>query len=703
MPPTTETQHELLDYSAVQLFLQSARRADAGFDPSADDLKSIAQICRLVQGMPLGILLAAGWAELLSPSEIAAEINQSLDFLETDLHDLPDRQRSMRAVFDHSWNLLGARQRALMQAVSVFRGEFSRQAAQEVADASLHDLLALANRSLLYRTQAGRYEVHELLRQYAAEKLEQLPTIRDTVRDRHSAYYTATLRRLESDLKGAGQQAAMAQIDQQLEDVRAAWDWAMERGHVEQIDRATESLALFFRWRSRQQEGQAFFQQAAERLSALLFRSAAPSGPGPVVTPSAAQGSRVLARLWAWQYRLGGWLDEPEGRVLQRSLDLLERAELAGQDTRPEKAFVLQQMAYSITSRDPEQAEALCWQSLALYQALEDRYGMAEALDVLGMIASHVKAYDQARELYEESLVLRQLQEDRKGSARSLMWLSEVAVRQGQVEESARLAQDSIAMCREIGDQGGVVLGLNSLCATLGLLGRFAEAQALLEGSPAMLNNLGFNTGYAHGLLGWIKTQLGRYDEARLLGRTMRDLAQKMGFPAHIGLSYWVLGCVALAAEAYVEAQGLLREGVAIFREIGRQDLTSWALVSLGYAARGLGQLPQAREQVREALQVAAEIGFSQTPLTPVLVAPALALFLADEGEQERAVELYALVSRHPFVAHSRWLEDIAGKHIAAVARTLPPEVVTAAQERGRARDLQTTVTGLLQELAAQA
>ena len=78
---------------------------------------------------------------------------------------------------------------------------------------------------------------------------------------------------------------------------------------------------------------------------------------------------------------------------------------------------------------------------------------------------------------------------------------------------------------------------------------------------------------------------------------------------------------------------------------------------------------------------------------------PAMALVLADRGEIERAVELYALASRYPMVANSRWYEDVAGQHIAAVAATLPPDVVAAAQERGRARDLKATIAELLVEL----
>jgi hypothetical protein len=78
---------------------------------------------------------------------------------------------------------------------------------------------------------------------------------------------------------------------------------------------------------------------------------------------------------------------------------------------------------------------------------------------------------------------------------------------------------------------------------------------------------------------------------------------------------------------------------------------------------------------------------------------PAIALLLADRGQAERAVELYALASRYPFVSNAQWFEDVAGAHIAAVAATLPPDVVAAAQERGQARDLEATVKELLAEL----
>jgi tetratricopeptide (TPR) repeat protein len=173
-------------------------------------------------------------------------------------------------------------------------------------------------------------------------------------------------------------------------------------------------------------------------------------------------------------------------------------------------------------------------------------------------------------------------------------------------------------------------------------------------------------------------------------------LSREIGYQRGIGYACWLLGGVALAGEAYVEAQELLLESVAVYQEIEQRSELSSALADLGGVARGLFQLPQAQQHLYEALQTAAEIGFFM-PLMYAL--PAIALLLADQDEKERAVELYALASRYPFVANSCWFEDVAGRHIAAVAATLPPDVAAAAQARGQARDLEATVAELLAEL----
>ena len=161
--------------SAVALFVQSARRAKAGFALRAGDEPAVAHICRLVEGMPLAIELAASWVRMLSCQEIAREIEHNLDFLVASTRDLPERHRSLWAVFDHSWKLLSGEEQRELSQLSVFRGGFTRQAAEAVAGASLAALSSLVTKSLVRRASAlddlTYYDLHELVRQYAHVQL----------------------------------------------------------------------------------------------------------------------------------------------------------------------------------------------------------------------------------------------------------------------------------------------------------------------------------------------------------------------------------------------------------------------------------------------------------------------------------------------------------------------------------------------------
>ncbi|MGB7873302.1 MAG: LuxR C-terminal-related transcriptional regulator, partial [Anaerolineales bacterium] len=172
--PEDETSADFLTHDAIELFLLSIRRVRPKFDPDADDLKQLMHICRLVEGMPLAIELAAGWMNVLSPEELASEIQQSLDILTSEMRDIPERHHSMRAVFDQSWSLLTQAEREVFMRLSVFRGGFTREAGQAIAGASLQFLAGLVNKSFLrHDPTSGRFEIHELLRQYAHEHLEE--------------------------------------------------------------------------------------------------------------------------------------------------------------------------------------------------------------------------------------------------------------------------------------------------------------------------------------------------------------------------------------------------------------------------------------------------------------------------------------------------------------------------------------------------
>jgi predicted ATPase/predicted Ser/Thr protein kinase len=415
--PDRETAQDAADYGAVQLFVTSARRAQPGFELTAEAKPHVAQICRRVGGVPLGIVLAAGWVEMLTPAEIAAEIGRSLDFLETDLHDVPERQRSMRSVFDHSWHLLTGREREVMQVLSVFRGGCTREAAQQVSGATLRQLMGLVNKSLLRRTPTGRYEVDGLLQGYAAEKLARSPAASQAAHDGHSAYYAAALQGWAQELQGPRQGAALAEMDVESENARVAWDWAVEQGQVARIDQALDGLCRFYLRRVRYHEGETACRLASEKLEAA----------------ASVEGLRVWAKALAWQgcfCRLLGRI-EVAGQLLQQSLAVMERPELSGQEPRRERAFALHYMGHVLEVTDIKEARRLIEESLTLYQALGDRRGEAVMSACLGEKAMLSGDFDDAQRLFKTSLAIRQALGDQRAPGPGSYTVRKGRVRQG--------------------------------------------------------------------------------------------------------------------------------------------------------------------------------------------------------------------------------------------------------------------------------
>jgi predicted ATPase/DNA-binding XRE family transcriptional regulator len=207
-----------LPADAGQFFIERAKQVKSSFDCEAE-LAGIQRICQLVAGMPLGIELSAAWVLQLSCEEIADEIEAELDFLTTEMRNVPDRHRSVRAIWAYSWERLTDKERAVLRKLSVFRGGFERKAAKAVAGASLPILAKLVNKSLLSVGENGRYQIHELLRQFAAEKLAQTPNLLSEAQMSHSSFYLEFLdKHAFPDVETEFQQ--LAQIEQEIDNIR---------------------------------------------------------------------------------------------------------------------------------------------------------------------------------------------------------------------------------------------------------------------------------------------------------------------------------------------------------------------------------------------------------------------------------------------------------------------------------------------------
>jgi predicted ATPase len=238
LPPNESVLEDIGALDAVQLFVQSALRADATFQPHDRDWKDIFHICRLVDGLPLGIELAASWVRLLSCAEIGAELARNLGVLTAPYADMPERHRSLRAVIKHSWDLLAENEQATLRALSVFRNGCERVASAQVAKADLLILSALVDKSLLHRDIDGRYTMHEVVRQFADEQLL-LAQQEAQVKDRHLGYYLALAEHADREILGPAQFEWLPRMAAEQDNLRAALAWCQA-----QPDQLAQGLRL---------------------------------------------------------------------------------------------------------------------------------------------------------------------------------------------------------------------------------------------------------------------------------------------------------------------------------------------------------------------------------------------------------------------------------------------------------------------------
>jgi predicted ATPase/DNA-binding CsgD family transcriptional regulator len=243
LPYPQDLQHEEQS-EAVELFLQTARRIGLRFEPDEEDLRHIRRICQMVEGMPLAIELAAGWINELSPAQIAHEIDVSPAILETTTRDAPARQRSMQAVFAHSWDLLTEVEQAVFKKLSVFRGGFGRTAAEQVTGTSLSTLKLLIDKSFVRPEGQGRYSVHELLRQLGAEKLAAASHTQQETRLSYARYYLSRLYERQRELEGANLPVVISDFRKDIDNIWAAWRMGGEYGLALEIAQATRSFTI---------------------------------------------------------------------------------------------------------------------------------------------------------------------------------------------------------------------------------------------------------------------------------------------------------------------------------------------------------------------------------------------------------------------------------------------------------------------------
>ncbi|MBK8025246.1 MAG: hypothetical protein IPK19_28630 [Chloroflexi bacterium] len=283
--PTWETPEDAMEYDAVKLFLQSAKHVRSDFELHPDDRGFLARICRLTAGMPLGIELAAGWVDVLSLEQIAGELQRGIDILETEMRDLPERHRSLRATFEQTWTRLTPDEQAAFARLSVFRGGFTLEAAEAVAGATIRHLRKLAQKSLVQSEANERYSIHELLRQFGEDKWAETEELR-VIQGKHAAFFADFMAERDRDMRSKRQIEALKLIEPDFENVRSAWQVVVSHQTWDQLPKFLHSLWFYLDMRNSAQAGATFLEPAVK-----LLRSISPN-----ITTDLSLG-QVLARL----------------------------------------------------------------------------------------------------------------------------------------------------------------------------------------------------------------------------------------------------------------------------------------------------------------------------------------------------------------------------------------------------------------------
>jgi serine/threonine protein kinase/tetratricopeptide (TPR) repeat protein len=618
--PQEDSTEDIQEYTAVQLFVQTAQRVKPGFMMNDEDKPAVIQICRLVEGIPLGIELAASWVRLLTCREIADEISKNCEILETSLRDIPERHRSLGIVFEYSWNLLSKHEKIALRKLAVFRGGFHRNAAQTVAGASLPLLVALADKSLVRRAPANRYEIPETIRQYAEEKLREHPDeLQDTYR-KFCHHFAGFLYARQNILKSGQQQDAFEQIHEEIGNLHAFWNQAIREADKETIEKSIESLYRFFEISGRIKEGVDAFAMAVNNLSAGMVGE--------------ETYGILLARLGGLNYRLGLYGEAAD--YLVNSLKIARHYRNTS-----EIAFSLNYLG-AVNNRIGgfSKAQEHLQEGLNLYKELDDSMGAAISLHFLALVSRNLGNFQQAKVLHQESLTKSREIQDHYGIAVSLNNMGTLALGAGEYEEAHLLHQDSLAIRREIGDQWGTAQSLNSLGRLAYTTGKMGDAKQYFERS------------------------LQHYKE--------------IGDSQEIATSMSNLGDIAWTREDYPTAIQNYNDALSIFNETGDPWRIAACLTNLGNVSGSMGDFRGSKRYFRAAYETAMKIR-----AIPIALAAlnGVATMLANSAHKAEAIELFTLILTHPS-SHAE-SKSKATRKFWDLKAELPSEVIAQAQQKG--------------------
>ena len=547
---------DLSTNEAVNLLVESARRTQPGFTLDPMDLEAAARLCKLIEGIPLAIILAASWLELLSVDEIIQEVSQNIDFLESQAADIPERQRSLRAVFNASWEALDVQEQDALEHLAIFQGSFTRQAALAVTKKTTQVLLALIQKNWLQRNQNKRYQIHQLQRQYALEKLQENPTDRETARAEHAAYYTHQLEKINHAMRGSAQAAAFNEIAVEMVNIQIAWDFLLEGKQIEVL--VHKFLPPIYR-----------YCEARIKTDLVL---------GLV--------SDVLRELEAH--------DSLDENSAYRNILLVVQASFysKGDSIRLDRYDIMIPPAHEdnihrvgAQIETPEGLRGMgLWASLFayLFGRFADRQVGADYLRQL------IQEYRRANQPWELAVTLELL------GGLNLAVALNTTLREENLAEAGRALTEALAIFERLGDLREYSYTLLLLCGYHAYQGNYDQAIQMWQQAEAKFDDIGDTITSLHWLLGDLLFKIGDYDTAFQYYRQIREKYLQRG---HKRIAAYALSFESMQALRYSDihhAREARQESLRLSQEAQDEFGEAWSIWEMGEIERVAGDFENA-------------------------------------------------------------------------------------------------------------
>jgi predicted ATPase/DNA-binding SARP family transcriptional activator len=641
--PTDGNNEDAESYSSIRLFIHNAHKSYPRFSYT-DNLAAIIRICKQVDGIPLGILLASSWVRVFSCDEIADEIKHNIDLLSTSSPDIDPRHRSLWAVFDHSWELLSIEERRILRHLSIFTSAFTSQAAQEICEASQLSLAVFADKSLLLHRQDNRYEMLSTFHLYARSKLEEAGDEFFVTQKNFCEYYAHFCAQKYIELNTAFQRRAIDTMISEIENIRSAWSWMVDLGRWDLVDQTKELMVSYHIILGNYIQAREFFHHALAKLdrsmdpgqdlirAGMLMRAAYMT----IKSGFISQGIPDLDEsLNTFRQHNSRW-------DIVEALLYLAEAYRAMHQYQQAKGYIEEALVLLHDNTSPKEAYAIAF--------------TAHCQSIFGLILMELGDYEQARVNLSESLTVHTRLGTSYGTINPLTGLGRLAFIQAEFVQARDLYLKALETALNIYDQHGMALIHNNLAGVYEAINNFPEAH--------------------HHMASAIKLCLETGDQ-RLLAIFINNMAYHQMKHLH----------------QPTEAIRTYQECLEIFHEIGDLRGLTYTSYDISRAYLTVGLVDEARNYCLRSMQTAMTLD------NPALILHSLHGFVylfIYQNNYERALRLCSLIIQHPAVEPDTQKRAIVSR--GELESKLPLEVVNSARTWAETANLTDVIDQILTE-----